>query len=833
MKNRLRLFAIALALFVTAAGFAAQKTPSQIKTDAALTYRSNGVGAITGPNVRGTVTDIADSFGGTLSTNTWTLPQTFNTLPIFTSATNCFLKANGSSALTCITSVPSDSINYLAPYLGAVSETLTDILNQRYLTPQMFDELAGTGDVAIDTAAINAAVEAAKLLPGSTIYFPPPASGHYNMCTNITWSGSFGGVRFLMNTKGGYDLRIPLSCVNPHQQQIYINAFQAATPRDTHKGAVVFENMRFDANCKARQNIYIDYAVGLVSRNSVFANAGPGGRNIFINAGYEMFFDESNAITNVNTADNGSCYGTNDNDKTKFPAWGLYSTATDSHFAISVKGAALGAIALMRGGANSISAAHCWGYPTPNDDGQVNSQLAFGYFLRGRQQLIGAICDQVTQAFVRQQRIPEVGGLDEVTLANAGTGGAVGPVTLTVQGGTFTRPARVFGYINAAGQLGPSLVLLDSGAYSALPNLIGASVTGGGLVSATVNLTTNTFYTDQQGSVIHGSFVTGPVAANVSAVSFGYDVLRPTVASNRFIDIADPTKCIVSDNGVIPSNAIIHSNTGCNQTSSFIVRGFGTADQLLSTVSGPTSSFISCNAADLNPATNCAIDFTATGVGGAYRWAINATQIASWGLSSIVWNVPTTINTPGLVDQENALILNNPFSGAFGTVRALFRSNGVNRGAIFAQQAGAANEGYVDTAYGDAGSIITGWRVGKNYLAIGALAKKVESPVLPTIASGFCTSPVAPTGSGTWSFVFTIGSACATSTGILTMPTLGGVTNWTCNPKDVTAGAANSIVQTASSATSVTFTNFSRTTGLATNFGSGDTVVVDCAAIHP
>lgn len=41
---------------------AVEKTPEQIKAEAALTFTANGVGAITGPNVRDAITNIADSF---------------------------------------------------------------------------------------------------------------------------------------------------------------------------------------------------------------------------------------------------------------------------------------------------------------------------------------------------------------------------------------------------------------------------------------------------------------------------------------------------------------------------------------------------------------------------------------------------------------------------------------------------------------------------------------------------------------------------------------------------------------------------------------------------
>lgn len=64
---------------------AAQKTPSQMRTETTLGYTANGVGAITGPQAGATFTDIIDSY-----------------IPFLHSSSNCFWRSNGlSTAANC------------------------------------------------------------------------------------------------------------------------------------------------------------------------------------------------------------------------------------------------------------------------------------------------------------------------------------------------------------------------------------------------------------------------------------------------------------------------------------------------------------------------------------------------------------------------------------------------------------------------------------------------------------------------------------------------------------------------------------------------------------
>lgn len=102
------------------------------------------------------------------------------------------------------------------------------------------------------------------------------------------------------------------------------------------------------------------------------------------------------------------------------------------------------------------------------------------------------------------------------------------------------------------------------------------------------------------------------------------------------------------------------------------------------------------------------------------------------------------------------------------------------------------------------------------------------SHTAPTISSGFCTSPTIPNSNGTAAFTINVGSACAASTGTLSMPT--ATTGWVCSFYDVTTPNTNVINQTGGATNTVTLTNYVRTTGVAGNFTSSDVIRVMCHA---
>ena len=102
----------------------------------------------------------------------------------------------------------------------------------------------------------------------------------------------------------------------------------------------------------------------------------------------------------------------------------------------------------------------------------------------------------------------------------------------------------------------------------------------------------------------------------------------------------------------------------------------------------------------------------------------------------------------------------------------------------------------------------------------------VASSTLPTISSGFGTSPTI-TASNTLCFKVVVGTGGAAS-GVISLPTAPN--GWLGFAADVTNGNSLFLQLTASSATSVTFTSYSITTGLAVNMTAGDVILINCFA---
>ena len=109
-------------------------------------------------------------------------------------------------------------------------------------------------------------------------------------------------------------------------------------------------------------------------------------------------------------------------------------------------------------------------------------------------------------------------------------------------------------------------------------------------------------------------------------------------------------------------------------------------------------------------------------------------------------------------------------------------------------------------------------------LSIGS--NLVASTTLPTISSGFGTSPTILANS-TFCFKIVVGTGGAAS-GTITLPTAPN--GWLAFAADVTSGSTLFLQLTGSTATSVTFTSYSVTTGVAANMSAGDVVLVNCIA---
>jgi len=102
----------------------------------------------------------------------------------------------------------------------------------------------------------------------------------------------------------------------------------------------------------------------------------------------------------------------------------------------------------------------------------------------------------------------------------------------------------------------------------------------------------------------------------------------------------------------------------------------------------------------------------------------------------------------------------------------------------------------------------------------------VASTTLPTISSGFGTSPTV-TASNTFCFKVVVGTGGAAN-GTISLPTAPN--GWLAFAADVTSGSSLFLQLTGSTSTSVTFISYSVTTGAAANMSAGDVVLVNCIA---
>ncbi len=108
---------------------------------------------------------------------------------------------------------------------------------------------------------------------------------------------------------------------------------------------------------------------------------------------------------------------------------------------------------------------------------------------------------------------------------------------------------------------------------------------------------------------------------------------------------------------------------------------------------------------------------------------------------------------------------------------------------------------------------------------LGSPLTLLDSTTAPTV-SGFCTSPSVPASNGTAAFTINVGSACAGSTGTISLPT--NTNGWVCDCHDVTTPASNYMEQTGGTTQTCTMQNYSRTLGTALAFTSSD--VYRCTA---
>lgn len=183
----------------------------------------------------------------------------------------------------------------------------------------------------------------------------------------------------------------------------------------------------------------------------------------------------------------------------------------------------------------------------------------------------------------------------------------------------------------------------------------------------------------------------------------------------------------------------------------------------------------------------------------------------------------------------NVTISSNPRCGFFnGSIQVA--------GSVSLQSGGAWNGGSIsinDSSGGNVTSIGTGTTTGAVNIGnannftnnVGPRqinGKLVESPTLPTIASGFGSSPVPPSGIGTRAFTMTVGTGGTANTGVLQMP--GGATSgWACSVTNVSNPGTSNPKAYKLSASQITVTNYSQTLGTVTAFTAGDQLDFQCS----
>lgn len=156
--------------------YAAQQTPTQIKTSAALTFTANGVGAITGPNVGSAITNIADSF-----------------IPLLSTSTSCYWKAAAISgvAASCVEVPPGGGT--VTQFIFIPANGFTGTVTTPYETPTLTLGTSVTGILKGNGSAISAAT--------SSVDYAPATSGSSLLLGNGT-----GGFTALGNLTAGFPL---------------------------------------------------------------------------------------------------------------------------------------------------------------------------------------------------------------------------------------------------------------------------------------------------------------------------------------------------------------------------------------------------------------------------------------------------------------------------------------------------------------------------------------------------------------------------------------------------------------------------------------------------
>ncbi|PXW51303.1 hypothetical protein [Methylobacterium sp. B4] len=432
----------------------------------------------------------------------------------------------------------------VAPAVGSAARALKNKLLDFGVSVLDFGPSVGAG--GDDSVAFNAALQAACYYGSAQVatktcevLVPEPPSGAYNLCSSpINLPGGWASVT-IRGVGGAPKIRIKPDCTSGIDRVIN----QPVATGDSSAARVRLHNLTLDGYCKAKYNLYIAYAVGFTATSTVFRNVAKGdGANVWVNGGYELDFDNTNRIENVNEVGH-KCY----NSQADLPDYNLVTYSSDSVYKLYAINARVANYYNANGGYNHYVTSHGWGYTGPWPI-FADSNLApmYNYLVVG-----GADLTNVTMDNFQTAGIYLKGGLD-------GNGNPTG-----ISGALVTASA-------ALGTPAAPAVLLDPGLKQAVitgnnfGNRTSAVRTVSGPVDPTV-LVRNNNDTDGLSSAVIARPVSGGDTARMTAGAAGagaaMEVLSPNAAASLELRAKGQAVVRLSSNGFPAFNVYSNNNS--------------------------------------------------------------------------------------------------------------------------------------------------------------------------------------------------------------------------------------------------------------------------------
>lgn len=274
---------------------------------------------------------------------------------------------------------------------AVVARALRTRLNDAGISVLDYGANVGTG--GDDSAAINAAINAAIAGKSNVVLFPQTASGFYNVCADaVRIANDSKPINLVLRGvgSGGQTIRVLPGCNTPAVQTSTVFVETGYSTQQKSGNRLLIDNLRIDGYCISQFPLNISFSVSATVRNSVIRNAKPGAGSatVRIGGGYEHDIDQSVLIENAEDPGH-QCYGTANN----LPDYNLWTSSTDSKFSPVMINARLAGAYQDKGGNNDWSKAHVWGYPPINEYNNPDFRPQYGYIFEGRFKAVGATAD--------------------------------------------------------------------------------------------------------------------------------------------------------------------------------------------------------------------------------------------------------------------------------------------------------------------------------------------------------------------------------------------------------------------------------------------------------